>query len=256
MNGAARGAGAAPESLTSASVSAYIGNRPAGDRSFAGAMDEVRISNYVRSADWIATEYNNQYSPSTFYAVGTEETGGTPCSYSLSPTQNTVVYGGASASVAVTAGGSCSWTATSNVGWITITSGASGTGNGTVGYSVEANTGGARNGTLTIGGQTFTLNQTAEQVSTPNRPSGPTSLRRNVAGTYSAGGASSSSGHPVQYQFYWGDGTNSGWLPVGTTTASHSWPRSSYSVTVRARCATDTAVVSAASAALTVNVTN
>jgi hypothetical protein len=29
---------------------------------------EVRISNIARSADWIAAEYNNQSSPSTFYS--------------------------------------------------------------------------------------------------------------------------------------------------------------------------------------------
>ena len=38
-----------------------------------GILDEVRISNVPRSADWIMTEYNNQSSPSTFYAVGAEE---------------------------------------------------------------------------------------------------------------------------------------------------------------------------------------
>ena len=41
-----------------------------------GIMDEVRISNTARSAGWIATEYNNQYSPSSFYSVGSEETDG------------------------------------------------------------------------------------------------------------------------------------------------------------------------------------
>jgi len=35
-----------------------------------GIIDEVRVSNTIRSADWIATEYNNQSSPSTFYAYG------------------------------------------------------------------------------------------------------------------------------------------------------------------------------------------
>jgi hypothetical protein len=34
-----------------------------------GGLDEVRISNIVRSAAWISTEYNNQSSPSTFYSV-------------------------------------------------------------------------------------------------------------------------------------------------------------------------------------------
>jgi len=33
-------------------------------------MDEVRVSNSARSAAWIQTEYNNQSSPQTFYAVG------------------------------------------------------------------------------------------------------------------------------------------------------------------------------------------
>jgi hypothetical protein len=36
---------------------------------YLGAIDEFRVSNTVRSADWIATEYNNQSSPSTFYSV-------------------------------------------------------------------------------------------------------------------------------------------------------------------------------------------
>jgi hypothetical protein len=37
---------------------------------FDGSIDEVRISNTTRSGDWVATEYGNQSSPSTFYAVG------------------------------------------------------------------------------------------------------------------------------------------------------------------------------------------
>ena len=39
-----------------------------------GTIDEVRISNTSRSASWVSTEYNNQYSPSTFYTIGNEET--------------------------------------------------------------------------------------------------------------------------------------------------------------------------------------
>ena len=37
---------------------------------FNGTLDEIRISNIPRSADWIATEFNNQSSPSTFYTLG------------------------------------------------------------------------------------------------------------------------------------------------------------------------------------------
>src|SRR5581483_8250891 len=61
--------------------------------------------------------------------------------------------------VSVTAGAGCNWTASESATWISITSSASGSGNGTVNYSVTANTGPARSATLTIAGQTFTVNQ-------------------------------------------------------------------------------------------------
>jgi uncharacterized protein (TIGR03437 family) len=59
----------------------------------------------------------------------------------------------------VTAPAGCNWTAASNEGWITITSGVSGSGNGTISFAVAANPGSARIGTLTIAGQTFTVTQ-------------------------------------------------------------------------------------------------
>lgn len=43
---------------------------------FGGSIDEVRISSSVRSADWVATSYNNQSSPSTFYTIGSEQAAG------------------------------------------------------------------------------------------------------------------------------------------------------------------------------------
>ena len=61
--------------------------------------------------------------------------------------------GGGTATVNVTATAGCAWTAVSNDAFITVTSGASGTGNGAVGISVAANTGPFRSGTLTIAGQ-------------------------------------------------------------------------------------------------------
>lgn len=39
-----------------------------------GTYDEFRYSNVVRSAGWIATEYNNESAPSTFYALGSTVT--------------------------------------------------------------------------------------------------------------------------------------------------------------------------------------
>lgn len=49
----------------------------AGD-AWTGGLDELRISAVARSANWIATEYNNQSSPSTFIIVSSTEFAGAP----------------------------------------------------------------------------------------------------------------------------------------------------------------------------------
>src|SRR5262249_35903750 len=60
---------------------------------------------------------------------------------------------GGTGTVAVTAASTCSWTASSGATFITISQGASGTGNGTVQFTVAANTATAdRTGTMTIAG--------------------------------------------------------------------------------------------------------
>ena len=42
--------------------------------SYQGSLDEVRVSNVARSADWIAAQYANQSSPATFVSFGPEGT--------------------------------------------------------------------------------------------------------------------------------------------------------------------------------------
>jgi hypothetical protein len=95
------------------------------------------------------------------------------CTYTLGSTSASVPSTANTGSLSLVTGTSCSWTAVSNVSWVTITAGASGTGIGTVTYSVAANTGGARTGTLTIAGQPFTISQAG--AATP--PAAPTNLR-------------------------------------------------------------------------------
>lgn len=41
---------------------------------YPGSIEEARISNSARSADWIKTEFNNQSAPSTFLTIGTQMT--------------------------------------------------------------------------------------------------------------------------------------------------------------------------------------
>ena len=67
---------------------------------------------------------------------------------------------GGSGNVSVTSPDDCNWTATSDDDWITVTSGDSGNGSGTVVYSVAANPdASSRTGTITIAGETFTVTQ-------------------------------------------------------------------------------------------------
>lgn len=85
---------------------------------------------------------------------------GVPCSFAISPIGTTVGAGATTGTVSMSTAGGCSWSATSAVPWLTISSGGSGSGAGTVTYSVSANTSAAsRTGSLTVGGQTFTVTQ-------------------------------------------------------------------------------------------------
>ena len=86
---------------------------------------------------------------------------GAPCTYSISPTSHSIAAGSATGSTDVTAPDGCGWSAVSNnTGWLTVTSGASDSGNGSVGFSASANTSPSqRIGTLTVAGQTFTVTQ-------------------------------------------------------------------------------------------------
>jgi hypothetical protein len=65
----------------------------------------------------------------------------------------------ASDSIVVNAASSCTWAAGSNASWITLTAPASGSGDGTVNFSVTSNPGPERTGTIAVGGQTFIITQ-------------------------------------------------------------------------------------------------
>ena len=80
------------------------------------------------------------------------------CTFSISPTRKSFNANGGTGTVNVTVSGACTWTAVSNDSWITINSGASGTGQGAVTYTVASTTS-SRTGTMTIAGQTFTVKQ-------------------------------------------------------------------------------------------------
>jgi len=81
------------------------------------------------------------------------------CSYTISPLSRSFGSGGGSDTVSVDTGAGCEWTAVADVAWIEVTAGAAGSGPGTVNYTVSANAGDVRSGTLSVAGATFTVYQ-------------------------------------------------------------------------------------------------
>lgn len=125
-------------------------------------------------------------------------TGGQSCSYSINPTNQSFSSSGGTGTVNVSAGSGCNWTASSNAAWITINSGSSGSGNGPVGYSVAANSGQARTGTITIAGQTFTVNQSG---ATTGCSTSSIALGQSITGTLQNGDCLRNSRYYDAYTF-------------------------------------------------------
>jgi hypothetical protein len=96
-----------------------------------------------------------------------------PCTYSLGRARDTVGFEGGSLSVPITTLTGCGWTAASQVPWIGIRSGQNGNASGTVVVDVAANAGASRVGQVTIGGQAYTVTQSAAPPPAPPPPPPP-----------------------------------------------------------------------------------
>ncbi len=125
------------------------------------------------------------------------------CAYGLSPTSKSEPADSGFGYVGVTTGSGCPWNAASNDSWISVTSTNSGSGNGvnsgagngSVYFSFDANEAVAsRSGTLTIGGQTFTLNQVGIDDGFCGFSNGAAFPAKPIGGLCWAGTASSVSG--------------------------------------------------------------
>ncbi|MBL8228353.1 MAG: BACON domain-containing protein [Bryobacterales bacterium] len=103
------------------------------------------------------------------------------CTYSLTPQRGTFPpEGGAGAFNVITPAG-CAYNVSSDSGFLTVTSGGSGSGPGSVAFSVARNSGrAARTGNVSAGGMAFTVSQAGEQstgVTCRILPVAPTTVR-------------------------------------------------------------------------------
>jgi C1A family cysteine protease len=81
------------------------------------------------------------------------------CSFVLSSTGKTFKPAGGSGSFSLSTGSGCSWQASNTAPWVRILSGSSGSGSGTLSYTVDPNTGSQRTTTINVQGQSYTINQ-------------------------------------------------------------------------------------------------
>ncbi len=119
------------------------------------------------------------------------------CATTIGPGTAQPASTGGTAAANVTAPSSCTWTAASNASWITITGSASGTGNGTINYTVAANSlSQSRFGRITAGGMSLGVVQA-------EAPGSLTAIAANSASFPASGGA--------------------GQLAVTASTADYAW---------------------------------
>jgi uncharacterized delta-60 repeat protein len=88
------------------------------------------------------------------------------CLYGVAPARQIIPGGGGAGTFEINAPNGCVWNAVSNApSWLTITSAASGAGNGLISYTAAAHNGvSLRTGTITVAGQTFTVAQGGPKV--------------------------------------------------------------------------------------------
>jgi Carboxypeptidase regulatory-like domain/Putative binding domain, N-terminal len=91
------------------------------------------------------------------------------CTYAVSPSETGIDYHGGNRTVTISrTSGTCSWNASSDAGWITFPGGASGSGSGTLAYTVAPNgTFSARSGRVTV---SWAAGSTQVRVQQGNHP--------------------------------------------------------------------------------------
>jgi hypothetical protein len=151
--------------------------------------------------------------PATFLACDKNSpTEPTPpqCTYSLSASSLSFAASGGLNSVTVTTNVvSCTWSAASDRGWMSITSGASGTGHGTVTVSLTPNGGTAtRTGTLTIAGQAVAVRQDGVELGACSFDLAPGSA------SYNKDSATGSLAVNTLAHCQWSASSSAGWLAV------------------------------------------
>ena len=129
---------------------------------FYGALSNVAYTVTVTDTQTGVTKtYTNDAGVLASRADTAAFAGASSCTYTVgAPTPASFGSSGGTGTVAITTQPGCSWNAVSNSPFIAVTSGVSGTGDGSASFAVAANpSGSSRTGTLTVGGELVTITQ-------------------------------------------------------------------------------------------------
>ena len=169
-----------------------------------------------------------------------------PCSYTLSTSSLSFGATGGPGSVNVTTASHCTWTAASDRAWMSITSGASGTGTGVVNVSLTPNPSEtARTGTLTIAGQAVSVHEEGLGACTLEVSPASASFNHDSAnGTFAVTA-------PAHCQ--WSATSNSPWLAVTSGSPASGNGTVGYSVERNRDASARTGTIAVGSGTFTVN---
>jgi hypothetical protein len=198
----------------------------------AGAVYEARVSAVSQANGFGRSAVSNQFQFST------------TCNVTISPTSTAVSAGASTGSIAVSAPAGCSWTASSGTSWITFTGTTSGSGNGTVSYSIAANTTTSpRTGAVSIAGQTFVVDQAAACAFTIS----PTSA------TWSASAATGTVAVTTTPACSWGVSNPVSWISITGTLPGSGSGTVNYAVAANPSTSQRSATLTVAGRAFVVN---
>ena len=135
---------------------------PLVERSVAGKISSVPLPIAVQRALSVATDpAGNLYVGDDVQFAVWKLTPQSFCSYTVTTPGPQPIAGG-SLNLNVSTGAGCNWTATSDIPWITVSAGSSGSGNGTVQLTISSNKtvmGSYRTGSIAIAGQVVSISQ-------------------------------------------------------------------------------------------------
>jgi pseudomonalisin len=166
------------------------------------------------------------------------------CTYTLNPASAQQPAAAGKYTVTVAAAAGCSWTAVSNASWISLTGGASGSGNGQVSYALAANTGSPRTGSLTIGGSLFQVTQLGSSSTFTLNPVSVNAGATGGIGTLSIAAPASTTTWTAQ--------SNAPWITISGAATGTGNGTITYKVAANTGTATRTGTLSVAGLTFTV----